>query len=172
MPGPSRTQRAEAKYNVTTDFPHLGLHSAAANGNIGLVKYALSHGQPVNSVLDGVLPLHAACSFGDEIVVKYLIDNGADVNAPRLPRRYSNEKNRANSQLIIGTSGSTPLHFASANGHTNIVITLLQHGAHPDRPDKHGITPEMLARDNGYTETADLLRNWKINKDRDLWERQ
>ena len=63
--------------------PHLGLHAAAATGNIGLAKYAISHGQPVNSVIDGVLPLHAACSGGNEMVVRLLIDNGADVNAPR-----------------------------------------------------------------------------------------
>src|SRR6266849_6401241 len=63
--------------------PHLGLHAAAATGNIGLAKYAISHGQPVNSVIDGVLPLHAACSGGGDMVVRLLIDNGADVNAPR-----------------------------------------------------------------------------------------
>lgn len=63
--------------------PHLGLHLAAATGDFGLVKYALEHGQPVNSVLDGVLPLHAASSGGSDMVVKLLIDNGADVNAAR-----------------------------------------------------------------------------------------
>ena len=63
--------------------PHLGLHSAAANGDVGLVQYALSHGQPINSVLDGVLPLHAACSGGNDLVVKLLIEKGADVNASR-----------------------------------------------------------------------------------------
>ena len=59
------------------------LHSAAASGNQGLVEYALGRGQPVNSVIDGVLPLHAACAGGHEQVVKVLIDHGADVNAPR-----------------------------------------------------------------------------------------
>lgn len=99
MPGVSKTQRTEAKYNVTIEcqcyvlvhafplivllVPHLGLHSAAATGNIGLVKYALDNGQPVNSVLDGVLPLHAACSGGNDLVVRLLIEKGADVNAPR-----------------------------------------------------------------------------------------
>lgn len=68
---------------VLFPVPHLGLHSAAANGNIGLVQYALSHGQPINSVLDGVLPLHAACSGGNDLVVKLLIEKGADVNASR-----------------------------------------------------------------------------------------
>ena len=68
---------------IFASVPHLGLHSAAATGNIGLVKYALSHGQPINSVLDGILPLHAACFGGCDLVVKLLIEHGADVNAPR-----------------------------------------------------------------------------------------
>ncbi|TCD67082.1 hypothetical protein EIP91_000595 [Steccherinum ochraceum] len=172
MPGVSKGHRAEAKYNVTLDFPHLGLHAAAATGNIGLVKYALEHGQPINSVLDGVLPLHAACSGGNDLVVRLLIERGADVNAPRLPRRYSNDKNRDASAPIVGTSGSTPLHFACANGHTSVVLTLLLHGAHPDRPDKHGVTPEVLARNNGFNDCADVLRQWSHNKDKDLRDRE
>ncbi|KJA20007.1 hypothetical protein HYPSUDRAFT_93072, partial [Hypholoma sublateritium FD-334 SS-4] len=96
--------------------PNLGLHPAAATGNVGLVEYALNNGQPINSVLDGVLPLHAACAGGNVQVVKVLIDHGADVNAPRLPRKYSLDKGRDASAPIVGTSGSTPLHFAAANG--------------------------------------------------------
>lgn len=101
MLAPSRNHRAEAKFNVATEcmsfnylplfygfsdymiVPHLGLHSAAASGDIGLVQFALNHGQPVNSVLDGVLPLHAACAGGNDLVVNLLIQHGADVNASR-----------------------------------------------------------------------------------------
>ncbi|KAI9442672.1 hypothetical protein H4582DRAFT_1930052 [Lactarius indigo] len=155
MPHGSRFHKAEAKFNVTTEFPHLGLHSAAVTGNIGLAKYALSHGQPINSVIDGVLPLHAACSGGNDMVVRLLIDNGADVNAPRLSRRYS-DKTRSPSAPIIGTTGSTPLHFAAAN----------------DRADKRGVTPELLARQNGWLACADAIRDWVANKDRDLVERE
>ncbi|KAJ7128968.1 hypothetical protein C8R43DRAFT_896683 [Mycena crocata] len=173
MPVPLWTNKAEARYNVTTEC-NLGLHSAAATGNVGLVEYALARGQPINSVLvaDGVLPLHAAAAGGNERVVKLLIERGADVNAPRLPRRYSNDKNRDTSAPIVGTSGSTPLHFAAANGNTSIVTTLLLRGAHANRADKHGITPEMLARQNGWDECAEVLKSWILNKDRDLRERQ
>ncbi|KAF8638071.1 hypothetical protein AX16_010703 [Volvariella volvacea WC 439] len=174
MPAALRTthSKAEAKYNVQTEFPSLGLHAAAASGNLGLVEFALDHGQPVNSVLDGVLPLHAASAGGNAQVVRVLIAHGADVNAPRLPRRYSNDRNRDSSTPIIGTSGSTPLHFAAANGNLSVITTLLQNGAHADRPDKHGVTPEMLARQNGWLECAQVLHDWALNKDKDLRERE
>lgn len=173
MPGISRFKQvaAEAKFNVTTEFTNLGLHSAAASGDYGLVRYALSNGQPINSVLHGVLPIHVACSGGDEQVVHLLIDHGADVNAPRLPLRYTSDKNRDASAPIVGTSGSTPLHFACANGHVNIVVILLQYGAHPDRADKHGVTPESLARENGHENCAETIRQWIEQKDQDLKNR-
>ena len=69
--------------HCTSVVPRYDLHFAAASGNLGLVEYALKNGQPINSILNGVLPLHAACAGGSEVVVKYLIDQGADVNAPR-----------------------------------------------------------------------------------------
>ncbi|KAH6914245.1 hypothetical protein BKA70DRAFT_1558232 [Coprinopsis sp. MPI-PUGE-AT-0042] len=175
MPVPlwsAATNKAEAKYNVVTEFPQLGLHAAAASGNVGLVEYALKHGQPINSVLDGVLPIHAAAAGGHPQVVKKLIEHGADVNAPRLPRRYFSDKNRDSSAPIVGTSGSTPLHFAAANGNTSVITLLLLHGAHPDRADKYGVTPEALARENNWVECADILQNWILNKDRDLRERE
>lgn len=74
----------------------------------------------------------------------------------RLPRRYS-DRNRDAAAPIVGTSGSTPLHFAAANGHLSVIRTLLSRGAAPDRADKHGITPELAARHNGWVECAEVL---------------
>ncbi|GAA5823988.1 hypothetical protein JCM11251_003370 [Rhodosporidiobolus azoricus] len=151
--------RQDQRLGVSTDYPDLALHSAAANGNIGLVQYALSHGQPVNSVLNGVLPLHAAASSGNETVVRTLIEAGADVNSPRLPRRYTNERSKSSS-LSVGTTGSTPLHFAAANGHTSIIHLLLSYGADPRIAEKHRVTPEAIALQNGHAEAAAALRAW------------
>ncbi|KIY71135.1 hypothetical protein CYLTODRAFT_441508 [Cylindrobasidium torrendii FP15055 ss-10] len=167
--GASNT-RLEAKYNVITDFPSFDLHAACATGNIGLVEYALGRGQPINGVIDGILPIHAAASGGSEAVVRLLLQHGASVNAPRLPRRYSNEKGK--DATIVGASGSTPLHFAAANGHSTIVSLLVEAGAVPDRADKHGVTPEQLAIRNGWLECAGLLRNYVKERAEDVTSTQ
>ncbi|WVQ96703.1 hypothetical protein IAU59_003810 [Kwoniella sp. CBS 9459] len=145
--------------------PNLELHSAAASGNVGLVQYALTHGQPVNSVLHGVLPLHAACSGGSVSVVRMLLECGADVNAPRLPRRYSDGKK--GTAPSVGTAGSTPLHFAAANGHAPIVQMLLASGADPTKPDKNGNTAEDLATINGHEDVVRVLHAFEHLQNRD-----
>lgn len=94
-------------------------------------------------------------------------------SCPRLPRRYTNDKGRDTSAPIVGESGSTALHFAAANGHTSVISTLLAYGARPDLADKHGVTPEMLARENGWLECAELLKEALIRmKEEDKKERE
>lgn len=51
------------------------------------------------------------------------------------------------------------------------MIILLQHGAHPDRADKHGVTPEALARESGHDNCAEAIRRWIEQKDQDLRNR-
>lgn len=60
---------------------------------VGLVKFALDNGQPIDSVFSGVLAIHAACCCNSNLpVVFFLIERGADVNARRFPRKYSGER--------------------------------------------------------------------------------
>ncbi|KAL7415272.1 ankyrin repeat-containing domain protein, partial [Mrakia frigida] len=138
----------------------LGLHAAAVTNNVGLAHYALTHGQPENSVLHGILPLHAASSGGSEAIVRMLIERGADVNAPRhrpsafLVGSTSSSSLRplafdlqahSNPSLSSPYPGSGPLHFAASNGHLQIVKLLLSKGARQDMKDKNGLMPEDLA---------------------------
>jgi ankyrin repeat protein len=127
------------------------------------VSFALTNGQPTNAVLDGVLPLHAAASGGNVSVVRMLIDAGADLNAPRLSRKLGTGGGKGGagagasasgstkniSGAHIGTGGSTALHFAAANGHVDALTLLLGYGADLEKPDKHGVTPLMLAESLG-----------------------
>jgi hypothetical protein len=52
-PPTQTTERLKANQPISAlKVPHLGLHSAAVNENVGLVKCALSRGRRINSVLD------------------------------------------------------------------------------------------------------------------------
>ena len=138
MPGISRFKQvaAEARFNVTTEcasshklvslpfsrppptspVTNLGLHSAAASGDYGLVRYALANGQPINSVLHGVLPIHVACSGGDEQVVNLLIENGADVNAPRYVSSLLSSNSPSHSLASISLRDLQILNFQPYQG--------------------------------------------------------
>ena len=56
--------------------------------------------------------------------------------------------------------GSTPLHFAAANGHAPIVKILLLQGADPLKADKYGTRPEALSIEFGHDEVTGLIREW------------
>ncbi|KAG0313525.1 hypothetical protein BGZ99_008835 [Dissophora globulifera] len=152
------TAIATSAASAKKPFQNLGLHSGAASGNLGLVKFALDNGQPIDSVVNGVLPIHAACcSNANVAVVLFLIERGADVNARRYPRKYSGE--RVVGAQTVGTTGSTPLHFAAANGCLTIVEILLRHGAVADLADKasYGSTPYSVATARNHPEVASVL---------------
>ncbi|KAG2212822.1 hypothetical protein INT46_008483 [Mucor plumbeus] len=143
----------EGKKDKTKDYS-LGLHGAAMNGNVGLVKFALDHGAHIDSVVNGYMPLQLACINENHIaVVQYLIDRGADVNAQR---HHSADK----SQAVAGATGSTALHVACANGCTKIVDLLLRNGAKINVKDKYGSRPVDVAAAKHHVEIVKLLETF------------
>ena len=87
-----------------------GIHYAALNGRVDVVKVLLQNGADVNDV--DVLEwtaLHCAAKKGHVGVVKVLIQNGADVNA-------------------VDEEKSTALHYAARYGHVDVAKVLIQKG--------------------------------------------
>ncbi|CAO3600651.1 unnamed protein product [Absidia cylindrospora] len=146
----------DSKKDKTKDY-HLQLHMAATNGNVGLVKFALDHGAPINSVVNGFLPLQLACISDNNIaVVQYLIDRGAQVNAQMWSKKHSADK----SQAVAGAIGSTALHVACANGCSRIVDLLLRNDARVDLKDKYGSRPLDIAAAKHHMEIVKLLETF------------
>src|ERR1700728_3007131 len=80
----------------------------------------------------------------------------------RLLCKYSDWHCDASGQ-IVSSSRSTPIHFPAVNRHTNIVHMFILRGTHTDCADKHGITPEMVVRENGMKGTVQVVREWWEN---------
>ena len=53
--------------------------------------------------------------------------------------------------------GQTPIHWASRNGHVEIVKLLMPSTETPNAPDNFGQTPLMNAEQNGHQEIVNLL---------------
>ncbi|KAF1799169.1 ankyrin repeat-containing domain protein [Mucor lusitanicus] len=133
----------------------LGLHWAATTGNVGLIKFALDHGVPIDSAVNGFVPLQLACISDSNIAaVQYLIDRGADVNIQKWSKKHSIDK----TQAVPGATGSTALHVACANGCIKIVDLLIRNNARIDVKDKYGSTPLDVAQAKHETEIVKLLK--------------
>ena len=54
--------------------------------------------------------------------------------------------------------GSTPLHYAAAQGNLEIAKYLVEHGAEVTRVNERGITAEQWAQQNHHLETVNYLK--------------
>jgi len=120
----------------------LTIFEAAATGKRAQIARLLARDpELVNAYSeDGFQPLGLACFFGHQETAEYLIKAGARVNSP--------SKNKMK---------VTPLHSATAGGHTAIVKLLLKHGADPNAREDGDFTPLHAAAQNGDVESIRAL---------------
>lgn len=118
------------------------IHDAIRRGDATRVE-ALIHDNlsVVDSIdSDGATPLHVAAHEEDRDGVETLLANDADVDA-------------------VDCEGWTPLHVAAqTNASTDVIEMLLNYGADVNARDYQARTPLYYARDAGYPEVMQLLR--------------
>lgn len=110
-----------------------GLHWAAAEGHLGLVRLLLDRGFCVDmrASTHGTTALHYSAMNGHSAVVRLLLERGAAVDMrdhvfkeTALP----DDTQRAGKRLV-NLHGMTPLHYAAAMGQKDVVRLLLDAGA-------------------------------------------
>jgi ankyrin repeat protein len=118
----------------------LDLFAAAATGRVAALEAAVAS-EPVGNVsYDGWTALHLASFFGRTEAVRALLDAGAPVSA-----------------LSTNSLRNTPLHAATAGGHTAAALLLIGHGADVHAADAGGHTPLHIAAENGMAEAVRAL---------------
>jgi len=58
---------------------------------------------------------------------------------------------------VLGEENRTPLHYAAAYGHNDIVEYLLDNGADPLFEDTDGVCPQSTATQRGHPDTAKII---------------
>lgn len=104
-----------ANVNLNDNNGYSPIIAAAYNGNFRIVKYLTKKGADLNAVYKkGGSALNFAVINGDFQIVKFLVKNGASVNP---------------AQEVMQYVTATPLMWAVAHQHPNIVKYLLDKGA-------------------------------------------
>jgi ankyrin repeat protein len=146
---------------------------AALNGQFETVESMVSENINVNGAdPDGRTALMLASFNGHAGIVALLINNGAVLDlvdvfgrtalhyastGPFLPTVEFLLKKGADPNVVDSEEHFTPLMFAAAEGHVDVVKILLEYHADPTLKDIDGDTAESFARTNGHDEIADLL---------------
>lgn len=126
------------------------LYLATVNGSARMIERLLEAGENPNAVLAPTLEtvLHLTAKTGNPDAVELLLDRGAEVDA-RQVREY------------------TPLMFAAAEGHADVIRTLIARGAdpgattlastEPERRPAGGMTALLFAARQGHGDAARAL---------------
>ena len=160
---------------ISSQVKEQSLLDAALNGQFEAIENLIAENVDVNAAdPDGRTALMLASFNGHSGIVALLINNGAVTDlvdgfgrtalhyastGPFLPTVEFLLKKGANPNLVDSEEHFTPLMFAAAEGHIDVVRILIEYHEDPSLVDIDGDTAETFARQNGHEEVADLLQS-------------
>jgi ankyrin repeat protein len=150
---------AGADANVANEDGQTALMLAARTGNVAVARLLVQHGADVNqreSYRDQSAVMWAAAQ-GHTDMVAFLVSQKADLTVQAQDNEWMTQISSEPRVQYRPTGGLTPLLYAARAGCLGCVTSMVQAGADVDRPNPDGMTPMMMALDNGYPAVAHYL---------------
>ena len=150
---------AGADANAANEDGMTALMLTARTGNVAVAELLVKAGADVNRVeqYKGQSAVMWAAGENHPEMVAFLVASGADVSirakATDWPSQISSEP-RVQYRPV---GGLTPLLYAARAACLACVKTMVEAGADTNRPNPDGMTPMMMALDNGAPEIAQYL---------------
>ena len=149
---------AGADANIANEDGQTPLMLAARTGNVAVAELLVKEGADVNRrerFREQSAVMWAAAQHHPGMVA-FLVSRGADLTI----RAASNDQVQISTEPRVQyrpTGGLTPLLYAARAGCLGCVQAMVKAGADPGRPNPDGMTPMMIALDNGYPAVAHYL---------------
>jgi ankyrin repeat protein len=150
---------AGADANVANEDGQTALMLAARTGNVPVAKLLVQHGADVNrreQYRDQSAVMWAAAQ-GHADMVAFLVSQKADLTVKAKDNAWMTQISSEPRVQYRPTGGLTPLLYAARAGCYGCVTAMVDAGADVDRPNPDGMTPMMMALDNGYPKVAQYL---------------
>ena len=141
-----------ADANVANEDGQTALMLAARTGNVAVARLLVQHGADVNrreQFNDQSAVMWAAGESHAEMVA-FLVSKGADLSIRARANDWQTQISNEPRVQYRPTGGLTPLLYAARAGCLGCVKAMVEAGADVDRPNPDGMTPMMMALDNGY----------------------
>jgi ankyrin repeat protein len=165
---------AGANVNAANEDGQTALMLAVRSGDPAIVDVLIGSGANVKAIEDwrGQTPLMWAAARGAADVVKLLIAKGADVHVRAKENDWPSQITSEPRAQYRPTGGLTAMLYAARTGCKGCVEALLDGGADINMPTPDGVTPLMLALDNGNYDVAKYLLGRGANPETwDWWGR-
>jgi len=150
---------AGADANVVNEDGQTPLMLAARTGDVAVAELLVRQGADVNrrERFREQSAVMWAAAEGRAEMVALLVSKGADLSIRARSTDWETQISNEPRVQYRPTGGLTPLLYAARAGCLGCVKTMLEAGADKDRPNPDGMTPMMMALDNGHPEVARYL---------------